>query len=381
MKENFTIFVVDDDPLAQELARDVLEQHYGIECFSDAQSCLTRLETSRPDMFLLDVRMPGMDGYDLCRQLKDDAGLSGIPVTFVSSQDTLEACLRGYDAGGEDFIVKPFQHDALLRKVHVARQLVEQARRIRQQLDDSEMLSSLVMANMDEYAILVRFLREVIGCETPQAVAECALDMLKRYGLEAVIQIRGAASAPMTLSARGSNHPLEASVVQHVRTLGRIFEFKTRSVHNFEHITMLINNAPIHDPELCGRLRDHICIAAESAEARLKAIEAEVANNRNESGIRTAMARIQGITQTLSQDYLVESSASSDLVMRFENSLAKCFINLGLTEAQERELGELVTSFTEEMLGLSERSVESHIPLNEVSRELEALLRDPALAA
>lgn len=380
MKENFTIFVVDDDPLAQELVRDLLEPHYWIECFANAESCQARLESSRPDMFLLDVRMPGMDGYDFCRQLKDDASLRSIPVTFVSGQDTLDACLKGYDAGGEDFIVKPFQHDALLRKVRVAQQLVEQARRMQQQLDDSELLSSLVMANMDEYAVLVRFLREVIGCETPSMVADCALDMLKRYGLEAVIQVRGQNNPTLTISARGSNHPLEESVVQHVRTLGRIFEFKTRGVHNFEHITILINNAPIHDPELCGRLRDHICIAAESAEARLKAIEAEAANKRNESGIRVAMGRIQGITSELSQAYLEESTASSDLVMRFENSLAKCFINLGLTESQERELGELVTGFTEEMLGLSDRGLESHAPLNEVSRELEALLRSPALA-
>lgn len=373
MKENFTIFVVDDDPLALELARGVLDTHYEVECFSEVTRCLQRLDDAHPDMFLLDVRMPGIDGYSLCHQLKSNPALQNVPVTFVSSQDTLEARLKGYDAGGEDFIVKPFLSDELLRKVRVAQQMSDNARRMRQQLDDSELLSSLVMANMDEYAVLVRFLREVIGCETQAAVADCTLDMLKRFGLEAVIQIRGQ-HVPLTISARGHDLPLEESVLNHVRSLGRIFEFRNRGVHNFEHITVMINNMPVHDQELCGRLRDHICIAAESAESRLKAIETETANSRNEAGIRIAMGRIQGITSALSKAYLEDSTASSDLVMRFENSLAKCFINLGLTESQERELGDMVTGFTEELLGLFDRGVESHGPLHQVNRELEGLL-------
>jgi DNA-binding response OmpR family regulator len=380
MKENFTIFVVDDDLLALELVHGVLNTQYTVESFCDVESCQEQLASSRPDMFLLDVRMPGIDGYAFCRQLKDDPALRHIPVTFVSGQDTLEARLTGYDAGGEDFIVKPFETDELLRKVRVAQQMADNARLIRQQLDDSELLSSLVMANMDEYAILVRFLREVIGCETQAAVAECGLDMLRRFGLEAVIQVRGTEQT-LTLSARGSNLPLEESVLQHVRTLDRIFEFRNRSVHNFEHLTMMINNMPVHDPELCGRLRDHLCIAAESAESRLRAIETEAANTRNESGIRNAMRRIQGITSALSQAYLEDSTASSDLVMQFENGLAKCFINLGLTEGQEREIGDMVTGFTEELVQLFERGIESHEPLLEVSRELERLIPQAALTA
>ena len=380
MKENFTIFAVDDDPLTLELIHGVLDRCYTVECFSDVASCRARLDEMHPDMILLDVRMPDMDGYSFCRVLKADPASRPIPVTFVSAQDTLEARLLGYDAGGDDFILKPFETDELLRKARVAQQMADSARRIRQQLDDSELLSSLVMANMDEYAILVRFLREVIGCETPMAVAECGLALLQRFGLEGVIQVRLGGPA-LTVSARGLNQPLEASVLQHVSSLGRIFEFRNRSVHNFERLTMLINNMPLHDPELCGRLRDHLCIAAESAEARLQALATQDLNARNETGIRQVMERIQDITGALRQAHLEDSTASSDLVMRFENGLAKCFINLGLTEGQERELGDLVTGFTGELMRLSERSITAHEPLSEINGALESLLSRAALPA
>ena len=59
-----------------------------------------QLESEKPDFFLLDVNLPGMDGYTLCRRIKDNPALRNIPVTFVSSNDTIEERVTGYDAGG-----------------------------------------------------------------------------------------------------------------------------------------------------------------------------------------------------------------------------------------------------------------------------------------
>lgn len=373
MKENFTVYVVDDDLLALEMTQALLDERYQVQCFNTVEDCQAQLEMSSPDMFLLDIRMPGVDGYEFCRLLKADSRWRHIPVTFVSAQDTIDARMAGYDAGGDDFIIKPFESAELLRKVRVVQLIVENARMVRQQLDDSELLSSLVMANMDEYAVLVRFLREVITCANAREVAECALSMLKRFGLEAVVQVRDTEQV-LTLSERGMNLPLEASVLQHLRSMDRIFEFRNRSVHNFDHLTLMINNMPVHDSDLCGRLRDHLCIAAECAEARLQAIESEAANRRHEQGIRHAMLRIQGITSALTKSQMENTTASSDLLLRFENTLAKSFINLGLTDGQERELGDVVTGFTEELLKLVDHGITSHEPLFEISRQLEMLV-------
>ena len=71
-------------------------------------------------------RLPGMDGYAFCRELKNDTRTSGLPVVFVSASDTLEARLEGFDAGGEDFIVKPFNSEELLQKVRIAEQTLRQ---------------------------------------------------------------------------------------------------------------------------------------------------------------------------------------------------------------------------------------------------------------
>ncbi len=372
MSGTFKVFVVDDDPFVLDIIRGILEPDCAVETFDSVETCAPRLETAKPDMFLLDVRMPGIDGYVFCRQIKDDPDLRHIPVTFVSSQDTIEARLKGYDAGGEDFIVKPFDVVEMQRKLQIARQIVQTKRSLASQLEDSELLSSLVMANMDEYAILVRFIRELISWETVQDIANGILEMLQRYKLDGVVQTR-TSQRTLTQSAQGANLPLETSVLNHVKGMERIFEFRNRSVHNFERLTLMINNMPVSDPDYCGRLRDHLCIAAESAEARLKALETEEANQRSQAGIKGALERVGTMTASLHQAHLRDRATSSELFVRMEQSLANSFVHLGMSEDQERHLGDMINGFMKELLELIDRGEETHGALQDLGARLGQL--------
>ena len=372
MSTPFTVFVVDDDAFVLEAMRGILEPDCTVQTFDSADACRPALEADKPDMMLLDVRMPGTDGYTFCREIKDDYALRNIPITFISAQDTIEARLQGYDAGGEDFIVKPFEVEEVRRKVRVAQQIAANKLVLKSQIDDAEMLSSLVMANMDEYAVLVQFVRQLIGFETEREIAEGALDMLRRYRLEGVTQTR-ISQRTLTLSAQGADLPLETSVVDHVRTMGRIFEFQSRSVHNFDRLTLMINNMPLTDPELCGRLRDHLCIAAECAEARLKAIEAEEANRRTEAGIREAVERIAASTGAARETYLRDRSASTELVTRLELDVMHIFAHMEMSQAEERALTNVISTFSRNMLQLIENGEETHQAMQDLGNRLRQL--------
>ena len=376
MSEAFRVFVVDDDPFVLDIIRVILEPEADcvVETFGSAEACLMRLAAQKPDMFLLDVRMPGMEGYAFCRQIKDDGRLRQIPVTFVSSQDTIEARLKGYDAGGEDFIVKPFEAEEVLRKVHVAQQIAQGQRSLVRQLEDSELLSSLVMANMDEYAILVRYLRELISWESEQEVASGTLDMLQRYRVAGVVQTRIAQSIH-TLSAQGTDRPLETSVLEHVRNMGRIFEFRSRSVHNFQRLTLMINNMPVHDPEFCGRLRDHLCIAAECADSRLKAIETEESNRRNQAGIREAIERISASTHHARSNYLRDRAACAELLMALDQDFSRIFAHLEMSNSDELTLTELVSTFSQELLKLLDGGEATQQAMEDLGNRLAQLSR------
>ncbi|MEO8937812.1 MAG: response regulator [Burkholderiaceae bacterium] len=103
-----TILIVDDTPSNLTILSDILKDDFRVRIATDGPKALTiaRAET-RPDLILLDVMMPGMDGYEVCRQLKADAATREIPVIFVTAMSEVEDETRGLDLGGVDYVTKP----------------------------------------------------------------------------------------------------------------------------------------------------------------------------------------------------------------------------------------------------------------------------------
>ena len=372
MTSPFKVFIVDDDPIVIEVLQSILAPDCAVEAFTTAEDCLARLSTAKPDMFLLDVSLPGMDGYTFCRQLKDDAAFHRIPVTFVSSHDTIDARVLGYDAGGEDFIVKPFEPEEVLRKLKVAQNIVQQQSSLAEQVEAAEYLSSLVMASMDETGILLQFMSKLIAWESTQEIAEGLLELLQRYRLDGVVQTR-MVQGTQTLSAAGTNLPLEISVIDHVRKLGRIFEFRKRSVHNFERVTLMVNDLPLSDPEYCGRLRDHLSVAAQSVDSRLKAIETDEANRRSQAGILLALESVSETIMALHDAHQRDSAESATLMISLQETLVNSFFRLGLTEGQESFLQNMVGDFMKRMAELQNRGVETQTTLQKLNDNLGKL--------
>jgi len=372
MNEAFSVFVVDDDPFVLDALRGILESDYVVETFPSAVACQDRLATQKPGMFLLDVRMPEIDGYTFCREIKDHVALRQIPVTFVSSHDTIEARLKGYDAGGEDFIVKPFVSEEVLRKVQVAHQIATEKSSMRQQLEESELLSSLVMSNMDEYAVLVPFLRDLAGLKTEHEISAGLLDLLRRFRLDGVVQTR-ISGRTLTVSAQGTDLPLETSIVDHLRSMGRLFEFRNRSVFNYKSLSLMVNNMPLQDPEFCGRLRDHLCIAAECVDARLKASEIEESERCNQAAIREAVTQISASSNRARQTHLRNSTACGELLLSLEMDFSRAFAHIGMSENDESSLSKLLHNFNDRMLKLLDSGEESQRAMEDLGRRLQQL--------
>ena len=190
---------------------------------------------------------------------------------FVSGFDDLESKLEGYDAGGIDFISKPVNLIELTRKVDAAQRISLEHRSLYKRAVESDTLSSLVLSNLDEFAVLIKFLRAQNTSDTPRAVADELAALMRAYQLQSAIQVR-MGNDELTISHHGDNWPLDVSVIKHVRKMGRIFEFKRQAAYNFEHVTVLVSNVPIDDPDLCGRIRDNLAIAGESANAKLASL-------------------------------------------------------------------------------------------------------------
>lgn len=372
MSKEFNIFVVDDDPLVIDIICNILEAEYTVEAFESVEACKLRLETVKPDMFLLDVRLPGIDGYTFCRQIKDDENLAHIPVTFISANDSIEARLKGYDAGAEDFIVKPFEVAEILSKVKVAQQIEQARRALEQQAKEAQKFSFMVMSTMEEGGIALNFMCQLVAWETEQEIATGLLDLLQRYRLEGVVQTRISGHS-QTLSAAGTNLPLEVSIMNHVSGLDRIFDFRNRSVHNFDRVTLMVSNLPLDNPDYCGRLRDNLSIAAKGAESKLQSLEALELNLRHQTGIQSTLEYIQNSALTQQQANQKKRTAATALSLALEQKLANAFLHMGLTDSQEQQVSRLVSEVFKQQQDLLDNSVETDQFLQDIKQHLGKL--------
>lgn len=112
------IMVVDDEKSLLELVRDILEDEgFTVVTADTAETGLARIKQSRPDLILLDVRLPSIGGLEMCRRLKADSATRPIPVIMLTVQSAEVDKVIGFEAGADDYVTKPFSKAELLARV------------------------------------------------------------------------------------------------------------------------------------------------------------------------------------------------------------------------------------------------------------------------
>lgn len=117
-KEKPLILIVDDNPQnIQFLAGVLTERGYELGMAQNGTKAIEFVKDRAPDLILLDIMMPGMDGYEVCERLKNDLNVKHIPVIFLSAKSETEDIVKGFEVGGVDYVTKPFVSVELLARV------------------------------------------------------------------------------------------------------------------------------------------------------------------------------------------------------------------------------------------------------------------------
>ena len=119
VEKDVTIMAVDDTPANLDLLDALLgdEPGYRIRLYSSGRPMIEAAEAEPPDMFLLDVDMPEMTGFEVCRRLKEIDALRDIPVIFLTGMTDTEEKVEGFDAGGVDYVAKPFEFAEVMARI------------------------------------------------------------------------------------------------------------------------------------------------------------------------------------------------------------------------------------------------------------------------
>ena len=145
-----TIFVVDDSDTNLSMAEAVLEDQYRVMTMPSAAKMFTLLEKVTPDLILLDIEMPGMDGFETIKLLKTDNNWSEIPVMFLTGRNDADVEARGLEMGAVDFVTKPFSAPVLINRIKTHLNIDEIIRERTSQLHKLQNSIVAVLADMVE---------------------------------------------------------------------------------------------------------------------------------------------------------------------------------------------------------------------------------------
>ena len=167
------VLVVDDDRQSRDLlARILTKEHYDVQTAADGETALSAVAAQLPDLILLDVHLPGVNGFDVCHRLKQSQATRLVPIVLVTGLGDRDHRLRGIDAGGDDFLAKPFDQVELKARV---RSLV----RLKRHTDTLESVDAIL-----------RSLARTIEARDPYTQGHCerlaryAVTMGRRLGLD-----------------------------------------------------------------------------------------------------------------------------------------------------------------------------------------------------
>ncbi|MDA3928162.1 MAG: response regulator, partial [Prolixibacteraceae bacterium] len=139
-----TILIVDDNKKNLQVLGNILhEQKYKVAMAIDGNSALKLTPKLQPDLIILDIMMPGMDGFEVCSILKNQESTKSIPIIFLTAKVDLDDIVRGFKLGGSDYVTKPFKKEELLARVNTQIELISGKKKILKQTEELIALNAL----------------------------------------------------------------------------------------------------------------------------------------------------------------------------------------------------------------------------------------------
>lgn len=369
-----SILVIDDDDLIAIQLEGILGDFFNITHVLNGAKGIELAKTSQIDLILLDVEMPDQDGYAVCKTLKSTATLEQIPVIFISVYTTTENRLAGYDAGGDDYITKPFAPDELRRKVGVVLRYQQKNAELAAQAADASRVALAAMASAGDTGRILNFLREIVSFTGFGDIADASLQTLAEYELDACIQLR-AKHGTLARNHHGFCSPLEESVLTTMSTCGRIVDLGNRSAFNYPHVSIIVNNMPRGSTDQYGRFKDNVAMIAEAVDIHMTSLDLVLeAINRGDI-LLSLLHRNASTLREIEKRQERHRQQSAAILNQLAKDIEDSFYFMGLTDNQEKHLQYLTRDAIERAQALYDEAIETDAIMKSLGDGLNATLQ------
>lgn len=342
------LLVVDDDSMIRAFYDAILSSTYEIHAAESGEEALEVCQMVTPDLILLDVEMPGINGYDTCRKLRE---FSNAPIVFATSYQNIEEHLKAFDAGGDDILTKPLVPEILLRKVELAIKKKHTQAKLIEEKTTLQNMAMDVMTAMSEGGVLLNFVRASLTCRSYEELAKKLINSLQEFNLEGIVVLRHGGDLTY-MTSHGEPSVLEISILEKSSKMGRIFQFKRNMVINYDQVSIVVPNMPEGDDEKSGRIRDNIAILAETAEAFCENVDMRKKSMERAENMQIAVFEATKVVSGIKEKQTGMLMDVRVLLQDLTDKIESTYSFLGTTNEQERTISSSMNDSVQEILNV-----------------------------
>jgi len=366
MPDKIDILAIDDDKFVQKMiARAIDSDTIAVRSAFDGETGIEMANHSIPDIILLDVEMPGINGYETCERLRGSANTRKVPIIFLSSRSSLRERMQGYEVGGDDYLVKPFEKENLLARINILLKYHTERISLEEQYQLAQKTAVTAITGTSELGIAMQFLEKSIAYSSTEDLMLGLFDGTNRFDLDccAMLQTKEGLS---WFTSKEVISPIEKELLEMSDRDARFLDFGHRTIVNYPMISLLVRNMPLEDMERYGRIKDLLPILLSAVNVKLSALETQTAlNEQNQSMLnlfKNIRCNLFKMGTTIVQKRDEGRTTTEGLIQELHGDL----LGMGLEEEQEEYLLELVDSVVDELMvkldaGAEVRSVFSFI--------------------
>lgn len=264
--DNPKILVIDDDEIFQSIMLKVFENHR-IEKALTGEQGLEIASTFQPDLIILDINMPGIDGYETCKRFRKNSLFKQTPIIFLSQYQGIEDRLKAYGVGGDDYISKPVDNNELMVKVNRLIEIKQQQEELTNEIKSTYDTVLEIQTYAANLQVIGRFLMGNLFCHDMEGLTHLFIKTVKELEISCIISLNSQLGS-IIRSDTGNINRLEEEILNMSEHMERIHPFgENRSIFNWKNVVVLVRNI---DDNM-----DIMAILMDGLEAGIRAIEKE----------------------------------------------------------------------------------------------------------
>jgi CheY-like chemotaxis protein len=358
------LLVIGDDAYYASLLREVLKSQFHVMVVHSGAAALEHYQQYDADIILLDVNIPDLSGYELSQQLDAARPRGWRSLVFLSSHNRVEEKLKAFDAGAEDYIVRPITLEDLSAKLKILSAYTKSRKDLLEQNQQTRKLAFDSMAEVAQYGRMVDFMRQAMGCKNHDELIKIFFDTMDGFSLKCCLRLSDPYRCFSSLNQPAS--PIESNLMEALIHSGRLNHLGKRTVVNGKYTGFLVKNMPVEDDIAYGRIKDMVAVMIEALDACFVSIARQQA-------LGLGIQELSKVADRVAKVVLSQDSPVQVMVKRLEQlmrQLESSFDFMDLNEQQEKFLFGLLNQGAMDATLVAEQLGSLRSELNDINHSL-----------